>query len=58
MLGRREVRKTRKAHECTDCGKEIPAGSSAVSTAMLSDGEFWAGYQHDPYGHCTELGDE
>ena len=58
VLSRRPVRRTRKAHQCTDCRREIPAGSPAVSTAMLSDGEFWAGYQHDLYGHCTYPDDE
>jgi hypothetical protein len=52
-LSRRQVQATRKAHRCTDCNGEIPAGSPAWATAALIDGEFWAGYQHRA-GRCTE----
>lgn len=54
LLHRRTVGATRKAHRCSDCHREIPPGSPAVTTAELIDGEFWSGYQHDMNGMCTE----
>lgn len=57
VLGHRQVKATRKAHQCADCGREIPVGSPARVIAVLIDGEFWSGYQHVP-GVCMADWDE
>jgi hypothetical protein len=49
MLNQRFVKRTRKVHRCTSCGKDIPAGSSCVYFVWLVDGDFVAEYRHELY---------
>lgn len=59
-LSLREVKATRKPHQCTDCGGEILVGSPARTIAALIDGEFWSAYRHASYSQCRypEAGEE
>lgn len=42
----RKVKKSQRYHKCTWCGEAIPAGSNAVSTAGVFDGDFFHSYFH------------
>ena len=36
--------KTRKAHRCWGCGRDIPAGSQMQITSGVEDGRWWRTY--------------
>ena len=42
----RDVKATRKPHQCEGCGKLIEAAAPAWYFSLLQDGEFCAGYYH------------
>jgi len=44
FYAKRRVERTRKIHNCYDCGKTIPKGSTCVDSATVYDGNFMHGY--------------
>lgn len=46
LLRRGYVRRTRKPHTCSSCGREIPAGQPAYTVAVLSEGRVFTDYWH------------
>lgn len=44
MQNERAVKRTRKPHQCTSCGRGIPVGSPALYSSGVMDGEFYSFY--------------